>query len=179
MKENSAKTKKIVGYVFTGIGIAVAVFLLIVLINLAVTKKKNGVPSVFGSSYMIVATGSMSGTIEDGDLIVVRKADDYKVGDIITFLPDGDTIPTTHRIINISDGKYYTKGDANNAADPRPIEKSNIVGKVTSTVPRIGLFFRWVKDELGWVYILAFVVVIVVGVVLLKQFSGKKKADNQ
>ena len=179
----AAKGKRkmsVVGIVFTCIGVAIVAFLLFVAITLAVDKfvKKSPVPSFFGTSTLIVTTGSMSGTIEDGDMIVVKKSDEYKIGDIITFLPAGDTVPTTHRIIRINDGKFYTKGDANNAEDTRAIEQSDIVGKVAFTVPHVGLFFRWLKDDLGWIYLVAAVVVIVAGIVLLKQFPSNKKINK-
>lgn len=169
--------QKVVRLSFTCLGGALVLFLFFVAVTLAVDKfaRKSPVPSFFGTSWLIVTTGSMSGTIEDGDMIIVKKADEFKIGDIITFLPPGDTVPTTHRIIRIKDGKYYTKGDANNAEDTHPIEKGDIVGKVTGTVPHVGLFFRWLKDEFGWVYMVAIVGVVVAGVVLLKQFPVGKK----
>ncbi len=170
----------VVGIVFTCIGVAIVLFLFFVAVTLAVDKfvKKSPVPSFFGTSTLIVTTGSMSGTIEDGDMIVVKKSDEYKIGDIITFLPAGDSIPTTHRIIRVNDGMFYTKGDANNAEDTRAIEKSDIVGKVAFTVPHVGLFFRWLRDDLGWVYIVAIVVVVIAGIVLLKQFPVNKKINK-
>ena len=177
----SAKPRKlkmsVANIVFTSIGGVVIVFLLFVAITLAVDKfvNKSPVPSFFGTSTLIVTTGSMSGTIEEGDLIVVKKSDDYGIGDIITFLPFGDTVPTTHRIIRITDGKYFTRGDANNAEDSRFIEKNEIIGKVTHTVPHVGLFFKWLKGEFGWAYLVAFVIVIGAGIVLLKQFPATKK----
>lgn len=170
----------VVSIVFTCIGVAIVLFLFFVAVTLAVDKfvKKSPVPSFFGTSTLIVTTGSMSGTIEDGDMIVVKKSDEYKIGDIITFLPAGDSIPTTHRIIRINDGKFYTKGDANNAEDTRAVEQGDIVGKVAFTVPHVGLFFRWLKDDLGWVYLVAIVVVIIAGIVLLKQFPMNKKINK-
>ena len=169
--------RSVVGIVFTCIGGAIVLLLLFVAIVLAVDKfvKKSPVPSFFGTSLLIVTTGSMSGTIEDGDMIVVKRADSYKVGDIITFMPAGDTVPTTHRIIRISNGRYYTKGDANNAEDTRSIAKSDIVGKVTNTLPTLGLLCRWFTEEFGWLYLVAIIIVVVVGIVLLKQFPRDKK----
>ncbi len=170
----------VVSIVFTCIGVAIVLFLFFVAVTLAVDKfvKKSPVPSFFGTSTLIVTTGSMSGTIEDGDMIVVKKSDEYKIGDIITFLPAGDSIPTTHRIIRVNDGKFYTKGDANNAEDTRAVEQGDIVGKVAFTVPHVGLFFRWLKDDLGWIYLVAIVVVIIAGIVLLKQFPINKKINK-
>lgn len=171
------KKRSVANTVSTCIGLVVVLVLFFVVAVLAVDKfvKKSAVPSFFGTSTLIVATGSMSGTIEEGDLIVVRKADEYKVGDVVTFLIDGDKIPTTHRIIRISGDKFYTKGDANNAEDPRSVTQDEIVGKVTATVPKIGLFFKWFREDFGWAYFVAMILVIAAGVILLKQFPNKKR----
>ena len=169
--------KRITGMVFLSLGLAVVLFLLFVAVVLAVDKfvKKSPVPSFFGHATLIVTTGSMAGTIEEGDMIAISKADDYKIGDIVTFLAAGDTTPTTHRIIRVQDGKYYTKGDANNAEDTHPIEKSEIVGKVTRVIPHVGLFFRWLKEDFGWMYLVACGIVIVAGVMLLRRLPAEKK----
>ena len=175
------RTKKIVGWTFTGIGLAVIAFLLFVVSVLAVDRfvNRSPVPSFVGVATLVVATGSMSGTIEEGDLIIVKRADEYKIGDIVTFLGQGDEIPTTHRIIRIDGDKFYTKGDANNAEDPRAVLKEDVVGKVVGTVPYVGLFFRWLKEELGWLYLVAGIAVIASGIVLLKYFSQPKSKKEK
>lgn len=173
------KVKRTVDIVLTCIGGAVAAFLLFVAAVLAIDKfvNKSPVPSFFGTSLLIVTTGSMAGTINEGDMIIVKKSDEYKVGDVVTFLPDGDTVPTTHRIMRIEGDRYFTKGDANNVEDARSIEKRHIVGKVTGTMPILGLFCTWVTQEFGWLYLVAIVILIVSGVVLLKLFPKKKKEN--
>ena len=88
--------------------------------------------NVFGYTYFVVATGSMSGTIEVDDIIFVKITKDVKNNDVITFKnTDGDII--THRLVNQKDGKYITKGDVNNVAD-EAITKDQIIGKVNLIV---------------------------------------------
>lgn len=87
---------------------------------------------MFGYTYFVVATGSMSGTIEVDDIIFVKITKDVKNNDVITFKnTDGDII--THRLVNQKDGKYITKGDVNNVAD-EAITKDQIIGKVNLIV---------------------------------------------
>lgn len=175
------RTKKIVGWTFTGIGLAIVAFLLFVVSVLAVDRfvNRSPVPSFFGTSTLIVTTGSMSGTIEEGDLIIVKSSDEYKIGDIVTFLGQGDDIPTTHRIIRIDGDKFYTKGDANNTEDPRAVLKEDMVGKVVGRVPYVGLFFRWIKEDFGWLYLVSGLAVIAAGIVLLKYFSQPKSKKEK
>ena len=106
---------------------------------------KSRAPSVFGYSSFVVATGSMTGTIDIGDMVIVKKTNNYKIGDIITFFLDGQTIPTTHRIVGISGDCYITKGDFNNAIDGDLVEKEMIVGEVVSTLKGMGVFVDWIR----------------------------------
>ncbi len=115
-------------------------------------------PAVFGTTPMVVLSGSMSGTqeghIEVGDLIFVKKADPetLDVGDIIAFM-DG-SIVVTHRIVEVQaaeDGSpmWLTKGDANNAADTQPVTVDRLVGEYALRLPRVGDFALFLQKPLG------------------------------
>ena len=121
---------------------------------------KSPIPSFLGYSSLTIQTGSMSGTMEIGDLIIIKNTGDYKIGDIVTFLPDGAVIPTTHRIINYNEqGEFVTKGDANNVKDTDNIAKDKIIGEVVLHLPELGQFASWVKQE-GYIYIVAMLAII-------------------
>ena len=88
--------------------------------------------NVFGYSYFVVATGSMSGTVEVDDIIFVKITKDVKVNDVVTFKnKDGDII--THRLIKHDGSRYITKGDVNNVSD-EAISKDQIIGKVSLVI---------------------------------------------
>ena len=117
-------------------------------------------PAVFGVTPMVVLSGSMSGTAEDhieiGDLIFVNKAEPehLRVGDVIAFMEG--KIVVTHRIIDIqtdADGNllFYTKGDANNAADQNPVTVENLVGLYQTRIPKLGDFAIFLQTPLGMV----------------------------
>jgi len=82
--------------------------------------------SIFGYYFFTVTTGSMEDTIMVDDSIIVKKTDNFKIGDIVTYAKDDTYV--THRIIEIDDNYVVTKGDANLKNDP-PISKSQILGK--------------------------------------------------
>ena len=93
---------------------------------------KKDYANVFGYTYFVVATGSMSGSIEVNDIIFVKITKEAKVNDIITFKnKDGDLI--THRLVSKDGDSYITKGDVNNVSD-EAIDKSQVVGRVVSVV---------------------------------------------
>ena len=162
------------------VGSAILAIMLIVVGWIAIDKfvVGNPVPSFMGYSVLNIATGSMSGTIEEGDVIIIKKTDDYKIGDIVTYLPetyDRKTISTTHRIIRINDdGTIVCKGDANNSEDAE-IKREQIVGEVKidengqplSVIRNVGIFVDWVKEGGGLIYIISFIGIIGAGVYLL------------
>ena len=164
-------------------GIVTAVFCLLCALTiwLAVDKfvLKSPVPSVFGYSALTVKTGSMSGTIEIGDLIIIKDTGDYEIGDIVTFLQKGDSIPTTHRIIDSrEDGSFITKGDANNVQDALPVSKDIIFGEVVKVLPEVGLFAERVQSE-GWIYIVALLVILGGGTVFVQSFFRREDEQDK
>ncbi len=100
---------------------------------------KKDYTNIFGYAFFEVISGSMSPAIEKWDVIVVKLDADYEVGDIVSF-KNGDAY-ITHRIIEINDGAYVTKGDANNTVD-NPITKDKIAGKVVKVYPSAA---AWIK----------------------------------
>ncbi len=104
----------------------------------------------------IVQSGSMEPTIKTGSIVIVRAAPEYKKGDIITFGKiSKNKIPTTHRILEIKkypNNKiaYITKGDANNSADMREVNKKNVIGKVIFSILYLGYILVAVKTPLGF-----------------------------
>lgn len=172
------KALKITKRVLSGIGAAICALLLVVAGWLCIDKFIIGstVPSFCGYSTLIVSTGSMSGTVEIGDVIIIKDTGDYKIGDIVSFLKPGETVPTTHRIINYGEnGGFITKGDANNSKDRLDVAESEILGEMVVSMHGLGLFLGWAKDGGGFIYILAILLVIGIGVYLIKEEKEKEK----
>ena len=140
-----------------------------VLVWLAVDKfiLKSPVPSAFGYATLIVETGSMESTLQIGDMILIKDTGEYKIGDIITYLHEGDRIPTTHRIIGYTDNGYITKGDNNNVKDTDSVTDDIILGEMVEVFPKVGLFSKWVKEE-GWMYIGAILIIVALGGFVMK-----------
>jgi signal peptidase len=114
------------------------------------------VPKAADAKPLTVLSGSMTGTYDIGDVVVVRPVDTdgLGVGDVITFHPRADDPAlTTHRIESISVGSegrsFVTRGDANNAADLSPVEPGQVVGEVWYSVPLAGYVSVWLAGD--WV----------------------------
>ena len=183
-KEKVVKEKSMVKKVFGWIGTGFLTLLVVIASWLCFDKfvLKHRVPSIFGYSSLMVATGSMSGTIEEGDLIIIKDTGDYKIGDIVTFFQDGDDIPTTHRIINYTDieGIRYwkTRGDANNTPDERLITSDEIIGEVVVTIPYVGTFIDWAVEGGGLIYIIGIFLILGLGIYIIKGDDDEEEEEE-
>lgn len=104
-------------------------------------------PHVLGYRTAVMLTGSMTGTIDRGDvgLSVPRPARDVEVGDILTFqAPVADRHVETHRVVAVrhpADGRVVvrTQGDANEAPDPWSATiAGDTVWQTAYVVPELG-----------------------------------------
>jgi len=106
-----------------------------------------------GFRPVAVVSGSMSPTIDVGDLAVVREvsAESIKEGDIIMYRHGNDTM--IHRVIEErqADGMtmFITKGDANASPDLEPVHLSQIEGRVNFCIPKLGWVSMKVKSFLS------------------------------
>jgi len=120
----------------------------------------------------VVQSGSMAPAIKMGSLVIVKPANDYKIGDVITFGPYSKTkAPTTHRIydIKVVNGQpvYITKGDANNAPDTREITKRDVVGKVLFSIPYLGYAVAFAKKPIGF----ALIIIVPAAVIIIDEIK--------
>lgn len=107
------------------------------------------IPFIFGYRPLVVLTGSMEPTYKIGSIIYYHKIpeEELKVGDPITFKLSNGTV-VTHRINDIIDNEYQTKGDANDTPDTLKIKYNNILGRVSRVaIPFIGYGFAFVQSH--------------------------------
>lgn len=142
--------------------------------------KKSKIPSVFGYSMLIIASPSMTGSIEAGDAIIIKKSDSYAVGDVITYFPADESFSVTHRIVRTEGNKFYTKGDANQSEDPDPVLIEQIAGKVAVKLDKVGYFIEWLKSPVGIIFAATFIVLLILIIVIKDKWRGKTdSADSE
>ena len=169
------KVFRIIYYIFIAFIASIAVLLIVSVFPITGNYK-----------LMIVQSGSMAPAIKMGSVVAVKPADDYKIGDIITFGPYTRTkAPTTHRIydIKVTGGEpiYITKGDANNAPDQREITKRDVIGKVLFSVPYLGYAVDAAKKPIGFALIIIVPATLIIIDEIKKIFGEikKKKVENK
>ena len=132
---------------------------------------------------LIVQSGSMEPAIKTGSVVVVKPAENYKAGDVITFNDRGKDKTTTHRILDLEvitgQTQYITKGDANNAEDSSRVSESKIIGKVLTSVPYAGYILAAAKEPIGFILL----VIVPCAIIILEELGKvwkevKKKKDT-
>ncbi len=159
-KEKVFKTLGIIGNVF--LWIIVAFSILTTIFVIASQNNKDGVPELFGKSFITIETNSMEPTYEVGDMVFMEKLSDEEKTkltekDIITFRVDldgdGKRELNTHRIVRIEGNSIYTKGDHPDAPeDTNPVAYGDIIGKCTEKgkIGGLGGVMNFLRSSLGF-----------------------------
>lgn len=169
------KITKIIQKLFT-----VLIFAVVALIIVSI------LPIPGNYKLLIVQSGSMEPAIKTGSVVVVKPAENYKTGDIITFEDKGKDRTTTHRVADVevvSGQTYYiTQGDANNAEDSSKVSENKVVGKVLTSVPYAGYILAFAKEPIGFVLLVivpcAIIILEEIGKIYKEIKKGKKKEEG-
>ena len=118
--------------------------------------------------------------LEVYDVLIVQghePFEDIEVGDIIVFnRPSDHNRVIVHRVVAITGDEpktIRTQGDANPASIPGtdfPITEEEYIGKVVHTLPQVGYVTQLLKPPINYV-----IIAVVIGVMIVKQITKKKK----
>ena len=108
------------------------------------------VSNQFKYGSLVIATESMTGELNKGDVVMFERYDDQIIeeGQIIVFEKRGSMI--VHRVVEIEIingvARYYTKGDANEDNDEGFITNAEIVGVTSVKLPYFGYPTLWMRS---------------------------------
>ena len=154
----------------------------IIIVGVGVLVIWIGLQAVFGTQnpFYVVASGSMVPVLEVYDVLIVQghePFEDIEKGDIIVFnRPSDHNRVIVHRVVSVIDDDpitLRTKGDANPASIPGtdfPVTEEEYIGKVVYTLPQVGYVTQLLKPPINYV-----IIAIVIGVMIVKQITKKKK----
>ena len=154
----------------------------IIIVGVGVLVIWIGLQVAFGTQnpFYVVASGSMIPELLVYDVLVVQghePFEDIEIGDIIVFnRPSDHNRVIVHRVVSIinDDPKTIrTQGDANPASIPGtdfPITEEEYIGKVVYTLPQVGYVTQLLKPPINYV-----IIVVVIGVMIVKQITNRKK----
>ena len=98
-------------------------------------------------SYAIVSGSSMEPHLHRGDLVVLRPAVRYRVGDVIAYRTAGGAT-VLHRIVDRFGDSFVLRGDANTWIDPYEPTQRHIVGRLDHRLPAVGRALAWLRSPL-------------------------------
>ncbi len=131
---------------------------------------------VKGYNFYVVMSGSMEPAIKTGSIVGTKEKDEYTKGDVITVMVNNDPNNTyTHRIVEIKEDSYITKGDANEDNDADPAFKDSILGSVFISIPLMGYIVNFAKQPTGF---LLMVIVPAVIIIALEINNVKESAQS-
>ncbi len=154
----------------------------IVIVVIAVIVIWIGLQAAFGTQnpFYVVASGSMIPALEVYDIIVIQghqPFEEVQVGDIIVFdRPSDHNRVIVHRVESILSEDpltVRTQGDANPSfirGTDYPITEEEYIGKVAYVIPQVGYITQILKPPMNYI-----IIAIVIGIMIIKQFTGKKK----
>ena len=125
----------------------VAVFTVAILISSAML-----ISCQFRFGALVIATESMTGEINKGDVIIYERYDSQSIkeGQVIVFLDNQNKI--VHRVVEIQslggEIRYYTQGDANEDRDGGYRTDADIVGLTDFKIASAGYPTLWLRELL-------------------------------
>jgi len=165
----------------------------ILILNIALIVRSftnpDEVPQIGTWLPLVVLTDSMYPEIQSGDLILcqVKDTEEVQVRDVISFFdPAGNgTSVVTHRVTDIlrENGKLYftTKGDANNAPDPKPVPAEKLVGIYHARIGGLGNAIMFMQTTQGLLLCVVLPIVLLMGydIIRRRKFEKSKQQDTE
>ena len=130
-------------------------------------------PLIIKYKPIVVLSGSMEPTFKVGSIIYYKPVSqsEIKVNDIITFKMGNSLV--THRVNQIKNNTYITKGDANDSVDSNPVTYENVKGKVPQiSVTYLGYGVRFINENM-------YVFLIFIFILLLEFLLSNKNKESK
>jgi signal peptidase I len=141
-------------------------------------------PSALGgpASYVIVSGTSMRPTLEQGDLVIVRKRAAYEVGDVVAYrVPKGEPAAGSlviHRVVGGSDAAGWQLRGDNRTGDDLWRPPSNLIaGELWLHVPAAGEVLLLLRRPLPLAAVAALLVFLFV-VTAARESGGSRPAPR-
>lgn len=119
------------------------------------------IPTLWGHKPLVVISGSMEPVLKLGGILYYEKIDvnEFDEGDILVYTTKDHVI--SHRIVNITDNGFITKGDVNNSVDGELVNENQILGKGTNwSIPFIGYYADYIYGHKYLLYISLALIII-------------------
>ena len=106
------------------------------------------IPVLWGKRPLVVISGSMEPILKVGGILYYEKInlDDFKKDDILVYQLNEHIV--SHRIVNINEYGFETKGDNNNSNDSYIVDKNNVIGRGNNwSITYIGYYADFIYNH--------------------------------
>lgn len=106
------------------------------------------IPVLWGKRPLVVISGSMEPILKVGGILYYEKInlDHFKKDDILVYQLNEHIV--SHRIVNINEYGFETKGDNNNSNDSYIVDKNNVIGRGNNwSIPYIGYYADFIYNH--------------------------------
>ena len=177
-------------WVFSVIGYATILVILVAIVFIVVSGRNGKEPFVGGYCILWVKTGSMHPTIPEKSYILIKQTSpaDVETGDVIVFISDDPSIegqrnvPRVVQIIEDESGKrsFITRGDnvqTNQKNDEYPASGEKLIGKHVRVLSVLSIMGRLLSDTIGFLIIIVIILVILMTIYIPEISNFVKQAD--
>lgn len=116
-------------------------------------------PELFKYKAFTILSNSMGDNLKVGDVAIVKSLNDAQVDDIIAFRTNNEVV--LHRVVEKIEKDnttiYKTKGDSNENADLRIVDKSDIEGIYNSKIQYIGYVLIFLYKYYMYIIVIALI----------------------
>lgn len=106
------------------------------------------IPVLWGKKPLVIISGSMEPILKVGGILYYEKINlnDFKKNDILVYQLNEHIV--SHRIVNINEYGFETKGDNNNSNDSYIVDKNNVIGRGNNwSIPYIGYYADFIYNH--------------------------------
>lgn len=106
------------------------------------------IPVLWGKRPLVIISGSMEPILKVGGILYYEKIhlDDFKKDDILVYQLNEHIV--SHRIVNINEYGFETKGDNNISNDSYIVDKNNVIGRGNNwSIPYIGYYADFIYNH--------------------------------
>lgn len=131
------------------------------------------IPEFWGEHPLVVMSGSMEDTLRVGGLEYYHHKDmaDFEENDIVVFKKGHHIV--SHRIVQITENGFITKGDANNTNDSKIVKEKQVLGEAGNwCIPYYGYYISYIYTHK---YLLYIAVILLFGDLLFETYRERKK----
>lgn len=134
------------------------------------------IPSFWGHKPLVVISGSMEPVLKVGGILYYHeeKIENFEEEDILVYKLNDHII--SHRIVEMEDSTFLTKGDANESIDTYFVNENQVLGKGTNwSIPYIGYYADFIYHH-------KYLLFISIGIIIIDLFydyyNAKKKKEG-